>query len=128
MAKRLNHDCLGIAIIWALVKGDAQETEVKPMRPLLIPMTLIMAAALTLCACTDPYDPGQRAVGGGLLGAGAGAAIGGVAGGGRGAVAGALIGGAAGAIGGAATTPQRPPQQGYYDQGYQQPPGYRPAY
>ena len=25
---------------------------------------------------TNPYDPGQRAVGGGLLGAGAGAAIG----------------------------------------------------
>ncbi len=94
------------------------------MRRLLIPTTLVMAAALTLCACTDPYDPGQRAVGGGLLGAGAGAAIGGIAGGGRGAVAGALIGGAAGAIGGAATTPQHPPQQGYYNQGYQQPPGY----
>jgi hypothetical protein len=31
----------------------------------------------------DPYDPGQRAVGGGLIGAGAGAAIGGAAGGGR---------------------------------------------
>ena len=59
-----------------------------------------------LSACTDPYDPGQRAVGGGLLGAGAGAAIGGLAGGGRGAAAGALIGGAVGAVGGAATTPQ----------------------
>jgi hypothetical protein len=62
----------------------------------------------SLSACTDPYSPGQRAVGGGLLGAGAGAAIGGVAGGGSGAAAGALLGGAAGAVGGAATTPERP--------------------
>ena len=30
---------------------------------------------LALSACTNPYDPGQRAVGGGLLGAGTGAAI-----------------------------------------------------
>ena len=56
---------------------------------------------LALSACTDPYDPGQRAVGGGLLGAGTGAAIGGLAGGGRGAAAGALIGGGVGAVGGA---------------------------
>ncbi len=48
-----------------------------------------------------PYDPGQRAVGGGLLGAGAGAAIGGLAGGGRGAAIGALGGGALGAGAGA---------------------------
>jgi len=34
----------------------------------------------------DPYDPGQRAVGGGLIGAGAGAAIGGAADGGKGAL------------------------------------------
>ena len=85
---------------------------------------------LALSACTDPYDPGQRAVGGGLLGAGAGAAIGGVAGGGRGAAAGALVGGAVGAVGGAVTTPQRPPPAyyappppGYYQQpGYYEPP------
>ncbi len=60
--------------------------------------------ALGVAAC-DPYNPGQRAVGGGLLGAGAGAAIGGLAGGGRGAAVGALGGGALGAVGGAATTP-----------------------
>jgi hypothetical protein len=60
--------------------------------------------ALSVAAC-DPYNPGQRAVGGGLLGAGAGAAIGGLAGGGRGAAVGALGGGALGAVGGAATTP-----------------------
>lgn len=71
----------------------------------------LAAAALVagaVAGCTDPYDPGQRAVGGGLLGAGAGAAIGGLAGGGRGALAGGLIGGAAGAVGGAATAPARP--------------------
>ncbi len=60
--------------------------------------------ALGLSAC-DPYSPGQRAVGGGLLGAGAGAAIGGLAGGGHGAAIGALAGGGLGAVGGAATTP-----------------------
>lgn len=70
------------------------------------------AALLALAAC-NPYDPGQRAVGGGLLGAGAGAAIGGLAGGGRGAATGALIGGAVGAVGGAVTTPQ-PQPRGYY--------------
>src|SRR3954467_9744736 len=43
-----------------------------------------IALLLGLAACSDPYDPGQRAVGGGLLGAGAGAAIGGLAGGGDG--------------------------------------------
>ena len=67
-----------------------------------------MLVALSVGACTDPYDPGQRALGGGVIGAGAGAAIGGIAGGGRGAATGALIGGAAGALGGAVTTPQRP--------------------
>ena len=63
---------------------------------------------LMLASCTNPYDPGQRAVGGGLLGAGAGAAI----------------GGATGAVTGAATTPAPPPPppppQGYY--------GYGPGY
>src|SRR5665213_3788390 len=92
---------------------------------------MALAIALGLTACTDPYDPGQRAVGGGLMGAGAGAAIGGLAGGGRGAAAGALAGGALGAAGGVATTPQ-PPPPGYYQgppPGYNQgppPPGYYP--
>ena len=80
-------------------------------------LSLVLVAGLGLSACTDPYDPGQRAVGGGLLGAGAGAAIGGIAGGGRGAAIGALVGGGAGAVTGAATTPNRP----YYNQGYGQP-------
>lgn len=70
-------------------------------------------------ACTNPYDPGQRAAGGALLGAGAGSALGAIAGGGHGAAVGALAGGAVGALGGYATTPQRqyapppPPPPGY---------------
>ena len=78
-------------------------------------LSLTVVAGLGLSACSDPYDPGQRAVGGGLLGAGAGAAIGGLAGGGRGAAIGALSGGALGAAGGAVTTPNRP-QPDYYQQ------------
>ncbi len=70
-------------------------------------LTAATAMTLGVAAC-DPYSPGQRAVGGGLLGAGAGAAIGGIAGGGSGAGIGALAGGGLGAIGGAATTPNRP--------------------
>ena len=42
---------------------------------------LLMATA----AFADPYNPGERALGGGLLGAGTGAVIGAIAGGGRGA-------------------------------------------
>src|SRR3954451_13149034 len=87
-----------------------------------------LALTLGLAACTNPYDPGQRAVGGGLIGAGTGAAIGGLAGGGRGAATGALVGGAVGAVGGAVTTPDRPPPPGYYQSspGYYNapPPGY----
>ena len=75
-------------------------------RKLLLSLPLL--AGLGLSACTDPYDPGQRALGGGLLGAGAGAALGGIAGGGQGAGIGALAGGALGAAGGAVTTPPRP--------------------
>ena len=63
--------------------------------------------------CTDPYSPGQRTVGGGLIGAGAGAAIGGLAGGGSGAAIGALTGGAVGAGTGYVTTPQRRGYNGY---------------
>ncbi len=75
------------------------------MRKLLLPLGLI--AALGTSACTNPNDPLQRAAGGGLLGAGAGAAIGGIAGGGRGAAIGAVTGGAVGAATGVITTPQR---------------------
>ena len=73
-----------------------------------------LGLAMGVSACTNPYDPGQRAIGGGLFGAGTGAAIGGIAGGGRGAATGALVGGALGAVGGVATTPS----SGYYGDGY----------
>jgi hypothetical protein len=66
----------------------------------MIPATLALAAGLALAACGN--SPGQRAVTGGLLGAGTGAAIGSFSGN---AGAGALIGGAVGAVGGAATAP-----------------------
>ena len=114
--------------------GGTREGDHDIMQRLIVPMAAALGMALALSACTDPYDPGQRAVGGGLLGAGAGAAIGGLAGGGRGAAAGALVGGAVGAVGGAATTPRPPPPAycapppppppppGYY----QQPSGYYP--
>jgi hypothetical protein len=80
-----------------------------------ITMIAALAGFSLLTACTDPYSPGQRALGGAAIGAGSGAVIGGIAGGGQGAGLGALIGGAVGAAGGAATTPQRPR---YYNNGY----------
>src|SRR5271157_4688210 len=104
------------------------------MQRQLAPFLVALGMVLALSACTDTYDPGQRALGGGLIGAGTGAAIGGLAGGGRGAATGALIGGAVGAVGGAVTTPQ-PPPPGYYQppgyyppSGYYQQPGYYPGY
>lgn len=93
-----------------------------------VAMSLALVAGLGLSACSDPYDPGQRAVGGGLLGAGAGAAIGSLAGGRHGAAIGALVGGGTGALGGAATTPGRSQQyyqqQPYGEPAYQQAPQY----
>ena len=76
-----------------------------------------MAAALMLGAltgCTDTTDPGQRAVGGALIGAGSGAAIGAIAGGPAGAAIGAGAGAIAGAATGYATTPPPPQQRPYY--------------
>jgi hypothetical protein len=91
------------------------------MKRMIAPFALGVGCMLGLSACTDPYDPGQRAAGGALIGAGTGAAIGAVAGGGRGAATGALIGGAVGAAGGVASTP---PPPGYYGRGpgYDEPP------
>ncbi len=67
----------------------------------------ILAIGVGLTGCNSP---GERAVGGALIGGGSGALIGGAVGGRRGALAGAGIGAAGGAIVGAATTPQ--PQYG----------------
>ena len=63
----------------------------------------IAALALAVTACGE--EPGTRAVTGGLLGAGAGAAVGAATGGNVG--TGALVGGGVGAVGGAATVPRR---------------------
>jgi hypothetical protein len=81
------------------------------MRKIVIRLGLVAGMGLGVMGCTDPYSPGQRAVGGGLLGAGAGAGVGALTGGNAG--TGALIGGALGAVGGAATTPERPYYRGY---------------
>ncbi|MBE9603450.1 hypothetical protein IAI18_01120 [Acetobacteraceae bacterium H6797] len=66
----------------------------------LTTLAVLAAAGFGLSACG--YSTGDRAVSGGLLGAGAGAAVGSLSGN---AGAGALIGGAAGAAGGALTSP-----------------------
>jgi hypothetical protein len=71
------------------------------------PAAVAVVVLLALSACTNPYDPGQRALGGAGIGAGAGALIGGLAGGWHAAGIGALAGGAAGAFTGAVTTPHR---------------------
>jgi hypothetical protein len=68
----------------------------------------IFGVILGLGACTNPNDPGQRAVGGGLIGGAAGAGIGALAGGGTGALIGGATGAAVGAGTGYITTPQRP--------------------
>ena len=90
---------------------------------------VVAMVLMTLTACSNPYSPGDRALGGGLLGAGGGAAIGALDGGGRGAAIGALAGGALGATVGAVTTPNQTNAQyqgGDYRQGYAQQPGYYP--
>ena len=77
---------------------------------MLRPIRLAAAACgllLSLSACSNPYDPGQRALSGAGIGAGAGALIGGLAGGWHAAAIGALAGGALGAVTGAVTTPRR---------------------
>lgn len=63
-------------------------------------VAVLTALAISVAGCG--YSQGDRALSGGLLGAGGGAIIGGAAFGNP--AAGALIGGAAGALGGAATS------------------------
>ena len=63
-------------------------------------LSLLLIATLGLAGCG--YNTTDRAVSGGLLGAGAGAVVGSLSGN---AGTGALIGGAAGAAGGALTSP-----------------------
>jgi hypothetical protein len=63
---------------------------------------VLTGIGLALAGCG--YSQGDRAASGGLIGAGAGAALAGVTGGSM--VGGALIGGAVGAVGGAVTSPE----------------------
>ena len=84
------------------------------MRPRIIPGVLAIGLILGVSACTNPYDPVQSFVGGGLIGAGSGAAIGAAAAGGHGAALGAAVGGAVGAVTGLLTTPPPPAYHGYY--------------
>lgn len=65
--------------------------------------TAALGSALLLAGCG--YNPGDRALSGGLIGAGTGAGVAAIAGGNAG--TGALIGGAAGAITGAVTSPDQ---------------------
>jgi hypothetical protein len=76
--------------------------------PALVGVGLLLATA----AFADPYNPGERAITGGLVGAGTGAVIGAIAGGGHGAGIGAAVGGGLGAVAGAASTPA-PPRASY---------------
>jgi hypothetical protein len=73
----------------------------------IVHVVMAVGLAAILASC-NPYDPAQRAVGGGLVGAGTGAAIGAAAGGGTGAAIGAAAGGAVGAVTGVLTTPPAP--------------------
>ena len=74
------------------------------MKKTIIAFTL--AAPATLAACTNPYNPGQRAAGGALLGGAGGAGVGALLGGGKGAAIGGVTGAALGAGTGYITTPQ----------------------
>jgi hypothetical protein len=81
----------------------------------IISCAVALGLIIGLSACTNPYDPVQRMIGGGLIGAGSGAAIGAAAAGGHGAALGAAVGGAVGAVAGLITTPPPPAYHGYYN-------------
>src|SRR5215471_12205731 len=85
------------------------------IRPQIILCAIAIGLILGLSGCTNPYDPVQRFVGGGLIGAGSGAAIGAAAAGGHGAALGAAVGGAVGAVTGLLTTPPPPVYHSYYN-------------
>ena len=128
-----------------LARGFVKRKDAKIWRPVVVQLDrrlgrerivtrlapyLIAALALGLSACSNPYDPVQRGLGGGVLGAASGAAIGAAAGGGPGAALGAAIVGATGIFGGVATTPPPPPgtYYGYPAYGYGYPGSGFPAY
>ena len=69
------------------------------------PLNMVAAGLLILSLAACGNTPGQRALSGGAIGAGGGAAVGAVTGGSP--LTGALIGGAGGAAVGAVTAPRR---------------------
>ena len=71
------------------------------MRTHVLTITVVLISALGLAGCGR--SPGERALTGGLLGAGAGAGVGAISGGDP--LTAALIGGGVGAVGGAVTAP-----------------------
>jgi hypothetical protein len=87
------------------------ETDVKrtTVAALVAGLLLLALSACSYPGYLNPTDPGARALGGAIIGAGTGAVIGGAAGGWDGAAIGAAVGGAVGAVAGAATTPPPPP-------------------
>lgn len=66
---------------------------------------ILIAGALAVSLSACGRTPGERAVSGGLIGAGGGALIGAATGGSP--LTGALIGGGVGAVGGAITAPSK---------------------
>src|SRR3984893_16321324 len=93
-------------------------SELRMRKPVTFASVIGAGLLMATAAVADPYNPGEWALGGGLLGAGTGAVIGAIAGGGRGAGIGAAggggaggggaVGGGRGPVAGAATTPARP--------------------
>src|SRR3984893_1389376 len=102
---------------WKAPNGQSSRTleNTAMTKPRITPCVVAIGLVLGLSACTNPYDPVQRTIGGGLIGAGSGAAIGAAAAGGHGAALGAAVGGAVGAVTGLITTPPPPAYQGYYN-------------
>jgi hypothetical protein len=82
------------------IAGSYKTTRRPAMQRKFTAPALLLLTLTTLAGCG--HTPGERALSGGAIGAGSGAAIGAVTG--AGPATGALIGGGVGAIGGAVTT------------------------
>lgn len=74
----------------------------------ITPGVVAVGLLLGVIGLPNPYDPVQRTIGGGLIGADSGAAIGAAAAGGHGAALGAAVGRAVGAVSGLITTTPPP--------------------
>jgi osmotically inducible lipoprotein OsmB len=81
----------------------ASSKQVKFMKRAIVTFIAVLGLTTALTACNSP---GERAVGGALIGGGGGALIGGALGGRRGALLGGGIGAISGAVVGGSTAPQ----------------------